>query len=337
MLPADDPHSSVEDTALTEQTDSGQTDFYRCACPKCDGVAQRDTATIDNRLDRMWLWMASCMPAERRTGAFAYDEEYTRWLPAGQLITDTDMVAGMFERRMLAGDLQDLDKLPRLTGREPFRKVLTHGLIGMEGDLSPLESRAETPDLDALLERFGADAVRLAILYAASPARELRWSEERVRYCHGLLRSLYEYARPRLERGSGDAERPRDPSDIDVSDPLRRRLAYWCAVACEKLTVNLDELQLQRAAHNAIRLMTRIRDFECRAQRQRGQLDQADHEAIAAALLLLARLLAPLTPHLAEELWSSSATTADINQVSWPDFSRPHPPASRTAHMSAAP
>lgn len=335
VLPADDPHGSVEDTARTEQDDSGQDDFHRCTCPTCNGVARRDTATIDNRLDRMWLWMASCMPAERRAGAFAYDEEYARWLPAGQLITDTDMVAGVFERRMLAGVLQDLDKLPPLTGREPFCKVLTHGGIGLERDSSLLEPRAETPDLDALLERFGADAVRLTILYAASPAREFRWSEERVRHCHDLLQGLYDYARPRLERRSGHPERPRDPTDIDVADPLRRRLAYWCAVACEKLTVNLEELQLQRAAHNAIRLMTRIRDFESRAERQHGRLDQADREALAAALLLLARLLAPLTPHLAEELWSLSATASDINEGGWPDFSRPRPPGSPAAQIAA--
>jgi leucyl-tRNA synthetase len=325
VLLTDDLYSPIEDGSLTERDD-----FYRCTCPKCGGIAGRDTATIDSRLDRMWLWMAGCMPAERRAGVLTYDEEYTRWLPACQLIADADIVAGMFERRMLVGTLQDLGKLPRLANREPFRKVLTHGGVSLEGDASS-ESLAETPDIDALLARFGADAVRLAMLYSASPGHEFHWSEERVRYCHGLLQGFYDYARPRLERSPGPAERPPDPADIDTSDPLRRRLAYWCAVACEKLTINLEELQLQRAAHNAIRLMTRIQDFECRVEQQRRELDLADHEALAAALLLLARLMAPLTPYLAEELWSSSASTLVISEGNWPDFSRPHTPGSRPA------
>jgi leucyl-tRNA synthetase len=327
---ARDPHGSVEGAPSTERDD-----LYRCACPRCGGVAERDTATIDSRLDRMWLWLASCVPAERRAGALAFDEEHARWLPARQLVTDAAIGAGMFERRMLVDILQELGKLPRLAEREPFRKVLTHGGVSLDEHASR-ESPVESLDVDALLARFGADAVRLAMLYAAAPAREFRWSEQRVRYCHGLLQGLRDYARPRLERWHADRERPPDPADIDVSDPLRRRLAHWCAVACEKLTGDLDELQLQRAAHNAIRLLARIRDFESRARRQRGELEEADREALAAALLLLARLMAPLTPHLAEELWSSNATAAAIGEVSWPELSRP-PARARRAPTDTGP
>ena len=62
---------------------------------------------------------------------------------------------------------------------------------------------------------------------------------------------------------------------------------------------------MQRAAHNTMLLFTRIQDFEQRALEQRGgELEPADREAIVAALLLLVQLLAPLTPHIAEELWS---------------------------------
>ncbi len=331
VLLVDDLHSSVEDGPPSERDA-----FYRCICPKCGGAAGRDTATIDSRLDRMWLWMVSCMPAERRAGVLTYDEECTRWLPVRELIADAGIVAGMLERRMLVSTLQDLGALPRLADREPFCKVLTHGGVSLERDAS-LEPPAEAPDIDALLARYGADAVRLAMLYAASPGHELRWSEERVRYCHGLLQGLYDYARPRLEHSPGHPERLPDPTNIDTSDPLRRSLAHWCAVACEKLTINLEELQLQRAAHNAIRLMTRIRDFECRVQQRRGELGLADREALAAALLLLARLMAPLTPYLAEELCSSSPTTVDIHEINWPDFSRPHAPGSRPAGIYAEP
>jgi leucyl-tRNA synthetase len=336
----DDTNGAVEQPRLNERDDCCE-----CACPTCNGASRRDTATIDSRFDRMWLWMASCMPAERRAGPLSCDEEHARWLPACQLITDTQMGAGTFERRVLAGTLQDLGKLPRLANREPLCKVFTHGDItlpqedvSLEGGAS-LEPPAQTGDVDALLARFGADAMRLAILYAASPAHEFRWSDERVRHCHDLLQDLYAYARPRLERWPRHPERPSDPASIDTSDPLRRRLAYWCAVACEQLTTNLEKLQLQRAAHNAIRLTTRIRDFERRARQQRGQLEQADQEAVVATLLLLARLLAPLTPHLAEELWSAIGreNVADINETRWPDFSRPHPPGSQPAGVDAAP
>ena len=88
---------------------------------------------------------------------------------------------------------------------------------------------------------------------------------------------------------------------------------------CEKVTENLERLEMQRAAHNAMLLFTRIQDFEQRAlDRRGGELEPADREAIVAALLLLAQLLAPLTPHIAEELWSLAGHTSLVSNAPWP-------------------
>jgi leucyl-tRNA synthetase len=134
---------------------------------------------------------------------------------------------------------------------------------------------------------------------------------------------LHAFALPRARDWTArSAEAPR----IDTSSRLRRRLARWCEVACEKVTSQLERLELQRAAHNTMLLASRIEDFEARAL-EHGDLDARDREAVVAALLVLARLLAPMTPHMAEELWSAAGGTAPVGLAPWPSLSR----AARTA------
>ncbi len=122
---------------------------------------------------------------------------------------------------------------------------------------------------------------------------------------------------PRID-ASDAAVDPPEPR-IDASDKLRRRLATWCRVGCEKVTENLEGREMQRAAHNTMLLFIRIQDFEQRAlERRGGELEPADREAIVAALLLLVQMLTPLTPHIAEELWSLAGHTSLVSNAPWP-------------------
>lgn len=96
-----------------------------------------------------------------------------------------------------------------------------------------------------------------------------------------------------------------------------------------KVTDNLERLEMQRAVRNSMLLLTRIQDFERRALEQRdGELEPTDREAIVAALLMLAQLLAPLAPHIAEELWSLGGDTSLVSNAPWPAVRRRAAPAS---------
>ena len=101
---------------------------------------------------------------------------------------------------------------------------------------------------------------------------------------------------------------------------MRDRLRKWCENGLERITADTEELQMHKAVRNITRLFERIQDFEKRVVKRRGQLDRADAEAQIAALVLLARALAPFAPHAAEELLiaSGEAEAADL-PGSWPD------------------
>jgi leucyl-tRNA synthetase len=294
-------------------------DLHTRACPRCGGPAGHETGVID-RLDRMWMWMAPCVPTANRPTATMSDPERVRWLPVEQIVTCPDATAGMLERLMLAEIMQDLGTLPEIAG-EPFSRVLIHQTVHTEiasgdGEDGPAVSEDALTELDKLIERVGGDTLRLAILHAAAPARPLRWTHMPLRHCERFLRSLYGYAEPRLREWAPHTDQK--DAWIDASDKLRRRLAHWCTVACERVTLQIEQLALQRATHNLMLLLTRIMDFESRVMEQRGDLEALDREAIAAALLLLTRLIAPLTPHFAEELWSVAGSESSVTDAGWP-------------------
>jgi leucyl-tRNA synthetase len=313
----DELHTAGEsDNPLAESTALSQ-----CTCPRCGGAALRETGTIDSCMDRMWMWMPICVPTERRASAMMNDSEYARWLPVEQVVFHVDAAARMFERRLLAEFLQDIGELPPLPDREPFSKALMHeGVQLQEATIS--EHLGNVVDLDALVARVGSDTVRLAMLYAASPGRAFSWNDQPLRHCQRFLQRLHGYAEPRLREWARLRDRTPEQASIDTSDKLHRRLAHWCAVACEKVTLQLEGLELHRAAHNVMRLAIRIEDFESRVL-ERGEIEPRDREATVAALLLLVRLLAPLTPHIAEELWSAAGNTELVSDAGWPALSRP--------------
>ena len=309
-------------------------DFHDTSCPRCAGAAKRETDTIDCHVDGMWMWMPICVPPEGRSTAMFSHPEYARWLPAEQIVWGADAGGYMFDQRLAGKALQDLGQLPELPDREPFKKALMHQMIRFEGRKMS-KHLGNVVDPNELVASVGADTVRLAVLHAASPGRIFNWNDQPVRYCQIFLKRLYGYAEGRLREWSPLPSPPAGApgatsqaatvngasrfARIDASDKLRRRLANWCRVACEKVTENLERLETQRAAHNAMLLLTRIQDFEQRAlERRGGELQAADREAVVAALLLLVQLLAPLTPHVAEELWSLAGHTSLASDAPWP-------------------
>jgi leucyl-tRNA synthetase len=294
---------------------AGRADFYETTCPRCSGKAKRETDTIDCHVDGMWMWMPICVPPEGRLSEMFSHPEYARWLPAEQIVWGADAGGYMFDQRLVGKVLQDLGQLPELPHREPFKKALMHQMIRFEGRKMS-KHLGNVVDPNELVASVGADTVRLAVLHAASPGRIFNWNDQPVRHCQIFLKKLYGYAEGRLREWSPHTE---NQAQIDASDKLRRRLANWCRVALEKATENLERLETQRAAHNAMLLLTRIQDFEQRAlERRGGELEQTDREAIVAALLLLIQLLAPLTPHVAEELWSLAGNTSLVSNTPWP-------------------
>jgi leucyl-tRNA synthetase len=172
-------------------------------------------------------------------------------------------------------------------------------------------------DPDELVERYGADTVRLAVLYAAGPAKTLNWNDSALRFASRFLHNVWTYSQQRF---AAAADAPEDAEAATDTAFLRERLRKWCDNGLDRVTADLEELQMHTAVRNVTRLFDRIKDFEKRVVERRGRLSRADAEAQVAALTLLARTLAPFAPHLGEALLREGGGVGDPDLPgTWPD------------------
>ncbi|HEU4599618.1 MAG TPA: class I tRNA ligase family protein, partial [Solirubrobacterales bacterium] len=201
-------------------------------------------------------------------------------------------------QRVVTKALRDIGPFEFMGEGEPFAGCLFHEMVIADGrKMSKHLGNVVNPD--ELVAEHGADTVRLAVLYAAGPAKTLNWSDGAVRFAGRFLRNLWSYTHERL---AGLDELAHDPDAAADTEHVRDRLRKWCENGLSRITADSEQLQMHKTIRNVTRLFERIQDFEKRVLKRRGQLDRADAEAQLAALLLLARTLVPFAPHVAEEL-----------------------------------
>jgi leucyl-tRNA synthetase len=301
--------------------------FVCTTCPSCGGPARRETDTLDCHVDAFWTWLSIAVPyADRRTRVFDHPET-ARWLPVCNVIRGTDGAGFVFDQRSFTKMLRDVGLLTHISDGEPFTNHRMVGLVRFDGRKMSKHLR-NTVELKAMLEQVGADTLRVAMLYSASPRSDFHWNEEPIRHCAQFLEELHAFAAPRLRRWPQLDAALRER--IDAGDRLRRKLVTWCDMARRNTGEQIDELEMKRAVEHVMALFSKLREFERRARAAHGAgpdgaLQPADEAAVAIALRLLVRLLAPMAPHLAEELWSLSGEPELLATLPWPD------PVPRTA------
>jgi len=294
-------------------------DFVETSCPRCGGPARRETDTLDCHFDALWLWVpAAVPPAGRDTEMFSHPD-LERWLPAERLVAGNDSGSFVFDQRVVTKALRDIGPFAFLGEGEPFAGCLFHEMVIADGRKMS-KHLGNVVDPDALVAEHGADTVRLAILYAAGPAKTLNWNEGALRFASRFLRNVWEYTHDRLAVA---AAAPEDAEAAAETAFIRERLDKWCESGVERITADFEQLQMHKAVRNVTRLFERIQDYEKRILQRRSQLGREDFDALLEALTLLARVLAPLAPHLAEQL------LIDLGHGDGPELAAPWPQAGR--------
>jgi leucyl-tRNA synthetase len=273
-------------------------DFVDVACPRCGEPAKRETDTLDCHFDALWLWVPSAVPPEARAESMFDHPDLRRWLPSERLVAGADSGGFVFDQRVVTKALRDIGPFAFLEQGEPFSGCLFHEMVIADGRKMS-KHLGNVVDPDSLVEQYGADTVRLAILYAAGPAKTLNWNDGALRFAGRFLHNVWIYSQERF------AAVERAPEEVEAAadtEFMRERLRKWCDNGLSRITADLEELQMHKAVRNVTRLFERIQDFEKRVIQRRGELCRADAEAQVAALVLLAQTLAPFAPHAGEAL-----------------------------------
>jgi leucyl-tRNA synthetase len=283
-------------------------DFLQVPCPGCGGDARRETDTLDCHFDALWLWVPAAVPPADRAGQMFTHPDLRHWLPSERLVAGNDSGGFVFDQRVVTKALRDIGPFSFVEDGEPFAGCLFHEMVIADGRKMS-KHLGNVVDPDELVAEHGADTVRLAVLYAAGPAKALNWTDGALRFASRFLNGLWDYTHDSI----GAAAEAADDSEAAADTAfIRERLGKWCDNGLERITADLEELQMHKAVRNVTRLLERIKDYEKRIVKRRGQLSRADFEALLDALALLARVLSPFAPHIAEQLLIALGREASV-------------------------
>jgi leucyl-tRNA synthetase len=298
-------------------------EFVNTTCPTCGGAAKRETDTLDCHFDALWLWIPACVPPEHRGQPLEEIlalADLRHWLPSERLVAGSDSGNFVFDQRTVTKALRDIGHLGFLADGEPFAGCLFHEMVTAEGRKMS-KHLGNVVDPDALIERYGADTVRLAVLYAARPQKSLNWSDSAVLRCHRFLGQVWEHTHAIAERCAQEQGQPAKDGEPgkDKTEHLRRKLAQWSDTALGRVTADMESLEMHSAIRNIMRLFDLIKDFEKRVLARDEVLSPANLAASLAALRILIGLLGPFVPHLAQQLWIDIGGEDPLGDLAWPE------------------
>ncbi|PID73703.1 MAG: leucine--tRNA ligase [Desulfobacterales bacterium] len=322
---------------------SGLPEFMKTRCPECGREdARRETDTMDTFVESSWYFARYACPGFDRAMFDRKAVDY--WMPVDQYIGGVEhAILHLLYSRFFTRVLQDLDLI---SCREPFRRLLTQGMVCKEttrcpehGFLFPAEvdwtaekpvcgecglpvavgrvekmskSKKNVIDPKTLMDEYGADTTRLFCLFAAPPERDLEWSEQGVEGSFRFLNRVW-----RLTSGWLGKIRDAAPFDGDM----------------EELSSELKSLF--RKTHETIRKVSR--DIEDRFHFNTAisavmelvnlmhALDADTDDPAAPPVMRLAventvLLLSPMVPHFAEEIWSALGKAESVLLAPWPAY-----------------
>jgi leucyl-tRNA synthetase len=296
LLPEDVSFRGAEGNPL-ESSES----FLRTSCPRCGGPARRETDTMDTFVDSSWYYLRFLDPRDRSRMVDA--ELAARWMPVDQYVGGIEhAILHLLYARFICRVLKDLGLV---SIEEPFARLFNQGMITRlnpaTGKVEKMsKSRGNTVSPDDLIERFGADTVRLYTLFIGPPEKESEWSEDGVVGAFRFLNRVYDL-------GARVAALPNDGADVPPGSDLER----------------LEHRTIRRVTEDAARFhfhtaVAALMEF------QRGLTEALDAGAPPAELRrgtrTLAALLHPVAPHLADELWERLGGERLLIETAWPAY-----------------
>ena len=257
--------------------------FVNCTCPKCGGPAKRETDTMPQWAGSSWYFLRYCDP--NNDTALASEEALKYWLPVDWYNGGMEHVTRhMIYSRFWHHFLYDIGAVPV---DEPYAKRTAQGLIlGPDGDKMS-KSKGNVVDPLDVVKEFGADVLRVYVLFMGDYASATPWSDNSVRGCKRFLdrvASLLDMA-----KGSG----------------VTQKLESAFHKTIKKVTSDIEEMKFNTAIAALMTLLNEIYEV--------GSITTDEVKTFA-------KLLAPFAPHIAEEIWETLGGEGFISLTPWPEY-----------------
>jgi len=313
--------------------------FYETNCPKCNGMARRETDTMDTFVESSWYFDRFACPDYDKGPLEEGSVDY--WMPVDQYIGGIEhAILHLLYSRFYTRVLEDFGYLKI---KEPFTNLLTQGMVCKEtqecpthGNLFPYEvrddkcihcqslvlngntvkmskSRKNVVDPAELVEKYGADTVRMFCLFAAPPERDLEWNDQGVEGSYRFLNRAWRLVTDSLDQISG-------VTSYDGREELSgdlKKIHRKSHETIKKVTTDIeDRFHFNTAISAVMELVNDVNRF-LNSDNEKGVLAWSlIREAIEATVLLLA----PVVPHITEEMWRMLGHDDSLLNVQWPTY-----------------
>jgi leucyl-tRNA synthetase len=300
-------------------------EFVNTTCPKCDGPARRETDTMDTFVDSSWYFFRFCDP--KNTNLPFDPEKVGYWGPV-------DFYSGGIEHAILHliysrffGRVSRDIGLTSLD--EPFTRLLTQGMVHKGGEVMS-KSKGNVVDPDDMIQKYGADALRLYVTFVAPPEKEIEWTDAGLEGSFRFLARVWRLVDQLSETIGGGGIPTPSALELDEGERALRRKTHE---TIRRVTHDLDpRVHLNTAVSAQMELVNELYAFCNRTGCMRVGRDADDPATVGViertstvavlkeAVEALVLMLSPFTPHLAEELWERLGHAGGVTAAGWPQY-----------------
>ena len=305
QLPVLLPH--IDDYAPKGQSPlASATEWLATTCPTCGGPALRETDTMDTFVDSSWYFLRYTAP-HYSEGPFSR-EVADYWMPVDQYIGGVEhAILHLLYARFFTKVMHDLGLV---STREPFARLFTQGMIHHQG-AKMSKSRGNVVPPDEIIGRFGADTLRLYILFMGPAADDAEWADSGVEGQRRFLDRVWRLVLNLPADGAGARPTTAELAGDDAALALVRK----AEATVDKVSQDIGE---RFSFHTAI---SAIQELVNQATRDAGDgslATPAGHRALHHAARTTVSLLFPFAPHIASELWERMGYGQHLYREAWP-------------------
>ena len=263
---------------------------------------QRETDTFDTFMDSSWYY-ARFTSSDNDEDIF--DENSKYWLPVDLYIGGIEhAILHLLYSRFFHKALRDMDMVD---GNEPFKKLLTQGMVLKDG-AKMSKSKGNTVDPQSYIEKYGADTVRLYMMFTSPPEQSLEWSENSVAGASRFIKKVWNLVNDRK------FEDIKEPSGLTQEEIALRRKAH---ATLKKVT---SDFESRYSFNTAIAAIMELLNFIPDTFKNVDATEE-NKFCLNESIIIILKTLNPIAPHISEYLWKSfyGDFSSELIESSWPE------------------
>lgn len=302
---------NVEFTGVTSPLKT-MPSFLQTTCPNCNGPAERETDTFDTFVESSWYYARLACKKQNKA---MLDGRANYWLPVDQYVGGIEhAVLHLLYARFFHKMLRDEGLL---NSDEPFTRLLTQGMV-LNNGVKMSKSKGNVVDPQPLIERYGADTVRLFMMFASPPEQSLEWSDSGVEGAHRFLKRLWAFAYENKNVIRRQNLIPKSnllgSTNWENADPAQTEIFRQVYEILEQAKFDYERQQFNTVVSSCMKILNLLGKLSA------GEGDRIDIREIVIhkGFSILLRLLAPIAPHITHQLWLDLNYDGIILEATWP-------------------